>query len=286
MSTDNPYQAGSSSGTPMPVMGGPDPQRVAVRSFELLGRGRNLLGDQYWLMVGICLVSLLIGSAVPFGLILGAMVVGIYLCFKQIEQFGKTEFGTAFKGFDFFVDSMLVMLISTALSFAVILPLYLLMGLSTALALALSENNPEISMLILVIMVPLMVCLFAVAIGMVYMPIIFAFQLIADHHLKAIDAVKLSWHGSRKNLFGILKHLFVLSFLSMLAAMLCYLPVFLFIPISFASMFVLYRDIFGPGGFQAPPLTTPVTAGYAASPAGYQPPPPPPQQTPPPTNSI
>ena len=67
-----------------------------------------MLGDQYWLFVGICLVGILIGSIVPMCIMLGPMMCGMYLCFRYRMNGIQVRFETLFKGFDVFVNALLV----------------------------------------------------------------------------------------------------------------------------------------------------------------------------------
>jgi uncharacterized membrane protein len=78
-----------------------------------------------------------------------------------------------------------------------------------------------------------------------YLPFLFAFQLIADQNLSGLDACKVSFRGAMANLGGLILYMIALGFASVVLTMMCYFPVYLFMPISFASMFELYRDIFG-----------------------------------------
>lgn len=58
-------------------------QKVPLRPIELLKEGRQLVGEQYWLFVGITFVGMLVGNAVPMAILLGPMMCGIYLCYPS-----------------------------------------------------------------------------------------------------------------------------------------------------------------------------------------------------------
>jgi len=156
-------------------------RKVKVRVWDLFRRSFRSLGDQYWLFLGITLLGMLIGSAVPMGLIMGPVLVGIYACYIERERTGRADFQTMFKGFENFLE-----------------------------------------------------------------PFLFTFQLIADRNLKGIDAVKLSVQGTLKNFWGVLWCLIVVTFVALLGALMCYLPLFLLMPVTFGVFYVLYRDIYGP----------------------------------------
>lgn len=258
MTEPNPYEASPTSPPPAvePVPGG-TPRRVPIQPFALLQRGLQLMGDQYLLMVGVGFVAILLGSLVPFGLLYGPMFVGMYLCFLQRERYGLTEFGTLFKGFDFFVDALVVLLLTLALSLVVLIPGYLVMFALFFAMVATAGPEPE-GAAVLVFAVSLIFLIFVLTVLslVVYMPFLFAFQLIADRRVKALDAVKLSWAGVKKNGLGLLGHMLVLGIGGMLSSLLCYIPVFFFFPISFASLFVVYRDIYGPESAGPPALSS------------------------------
>lgn len=228
-----------------------DIRKVSVQPIQLIRRGHALLGDQYWLFLGITLVAILIGSAVPFGLIMGAMMTGIYLCYIERERGRQVEFATLFKSFDQFVDTLLAWLVMLAVSMAVIIPFMILVfalvmfpiiqSAQTAAANNAPPPQPDFPIIIFVLYPVMIIVNVAIT-----LPFIFVFQLIADRKVKAMEAVKLSFRGVWKNLLGIIWFFVVLMFISMILTLMCYIPALLFMPISFGAMYLLYRDIYGP----------------------------------------
>ncbi|MGI9471019.1 MAG: hypothetical protein ACR2NZ_05780 [Rubripirellula sp.] len=224
-------------------------RKVSVNPIELLKRSYALIGDQYWLFMGITIIGIIIGSAVPFGLIMGPILVGVYLCFIQRERGQKAEFATLFRGFDYFMESFIAFLIMIGISMVVILPfMFALMGMLLWPVISASQTPngppPAISPAITVGIVVMYFVMLAVNI-LVTLPFLFTFQLIADRNLKGVAAVKMSARGVIRNFWGVAWAMFVFTFISMLAAMACYFPVFFLLPITFGGFFVLYRDIFG-----------------------------------------
>ena len=73
------------------------PPSVPLDPIGLLKRSYAMMGDQYFLFVGITAVGIILGSLVPFGILLGPMMVGIYLCYIDREKGKTVEFGTLFK---------------------------------------------------------------------------------------------------------------------------------------------------------------------------------------------
>ena len=86
-------------------------QRGVVQPVECLKAGWNLIRNQYWLFVGLCAVGMLIGSSVPLGILMGPMMCGLYLAFFRVRRGLPIEFGTLFKGFDYFGQSVVASLL-------------------------------------------------------------------------------------------------------------------------------------------------------------------------------
>src|SRR6185295_8613446 len=82
-------------------------KRKAVEPVQCIKNGWELVKDQYWLFVGMTFIAVLIGGAVPLGILLGPMMCGLYLTFFKKRRGEPIEFGTLFKGFDFFGPSLI-----------------------------------------------------------------------------------------------------------------------------------------------------------------------------------
>ncbi len=86
-------------------------RRVAIEPVECLRESWRRLREQYWLFLGVTAVGVLLGSFVPFGIIMGAMMCGVYLCYLQMWRGAQVRFETLFRGFDYFTDSLIASLI-------------------------------------------------------------------------------------------------------------------------------------------------------------------------------
>ena len=241
MSQVNPYQP-TTAGIPLSVS---NIRKVKIRPIELLQQGYEFIRGQYWLFFAISMAGMLIASAVPFGIIMGPMLVGIYLCFLARERGEVVEFAKLFQGFDSFKESFIATLVIIAASFILIIPLMLLFFVAVFLLVEPQPNGgnapPSIAMFALIFS---FYAALLVANLLIILPFLFTFQLIADRHVSGIDAVKISFQGVRRNLFGLIGYMIVLTIVSLVLAMMCYLPVLFFLPVSFASLFVLYREIY------------------------------------------
>ena len=72
----------------------------------------------------------------------------------------------------------------------------------------------------------------------------FAYPLVVDRRMTALDAVKASFRGVMANLVGILVATIVFSVIYVLASCLCWFPVILFAPIPLGVFAILSREIF------------------------------------------
>ena len=94
-------------------------QRVPIRPFDCLSGSKQLMGEQYWLFLGISVIGILIASFVPLGILMGPMMCGIYYCYFRRMRGEAVEFGMLFKGFDYFVESLIATLILVGVMMAV-----------------------------------------------------------------------------------------------------------------------------------------------------------------------
>ena len=69
-------------------------EKVAIDPFHCIRESRSVIGEQYWLFVGVTTVGWLIASAVPFNILLGPMVCGMFLCFQQRMRGEQAKFET------------------------------------------------------------------------------------------------------------------------------------------------------------------------------------------------
>ena len=131
MSHSNPYSPDSNPYTPDPILANDDLmiRRVAIRPIELLSRSYALIRDQYWLFLAIVLTGVFLGAIAPMGILFGPLMVGIYLCYIQRELGQPVEFGTLFRGFEFFLNSLVALLIIAGLSLVVMFPLFIFFGI-------------------------------------------------------------------------------------------------------------------------------------------------------------
>lgn len=207
----------------------------------------RLIKDQYFMLWAIVFVGLLIGSLTPFGLLLGPMLVGIFLCFLEREAGNKVSFDHLFRGFDHFISSLLVTLSVFVCNMVISLAsLSVIVIAGVALIVMMNAGNriQDIPQFLLIggfaiaYTVMLLASLFA------SLPFAFAFQLIAEHNLSAGEAMTASTRAVLHNLWPLAITFISISFYGLIAMMMCYLPALLLAPIQVGVGFIVYREIF------------------------------------------
>ena len=223
------------------------PRQVSINPIDLYKRSLALMGEQYWLFVGMTFVAMLIGSVVPFGILMGPMLVGIYLCFKEREEGRRVDFGRVFQGFDEFVNSLIVTLLLIVVFFVVIFPVYIIAfaGMFAILGAGQGNGPPQVNPVAIFGFIFVMFIVVSIASMAIYVPFMFAYQLVADQKVGGWQAFSMSLKASLKNLVGVLLFILFTAIVSMLAGLLCYVPALFVMPISFGALWILYRDVFG-----------------------------------------
>src|SRR4026209_1963690 len=118
-------------------------RRNAVEPVQCIKDAWALIRDQYWLFVGMATVGLLIGSAVPLGILVGPMMCGLYMAFFKRMRNEPFEFGLLFKGFDFFGPSVVATLLHVIPILIVVVPAYIFFYVSFVLSIAVQGNDPN-----------------------------------------------------------------------------------------------------------------------------------------------
>ncbi|MFY9620967.1 MAG: hypothetical protein WAM70_13685 [Pyrinomonadaceae bacterium] len=243
-----------------------NPNPVEFRSgvispVECLKEGWQLIKDQYWLFLGITLVAMLVGGAVPVVLI-GPMMVGLYLCLFAKMRGEPVEFGMLFKGFDYFTQGLVAAAIQT-------LPVILIIAVGQVIFVAFTmiimprqrgDMMPAVFWVALVVFV-LFVMIASLAVHSLFL---FAYPLIADRNLPGWEAIQVSYRAALQNLGGIIGLLLLVSGLGLLGVLACYVGAFLVMPISFASYAVAYRRVFPETGSPGSPAPPPPPGSWAA----------------------
>lgn len=224
-------------------------QTGVVQPMVCLRAGYDLIRDQYWLFVGICFVAILIGSAVPFGILMGPMMCGLYLTIFQKYRGRPAEFGVLFKGFDYLGESIIATLIHVIPVVVIIVPFYIAFyaALFFIMPRAGSEPDPAsfIGFFAFVFVFLIVIMVLIIVISVLFT---FTYPLIVDRHMKGIDAVRLSFKAALANFWPLLGLLLLTGLLGFCGVLLCYVGMFLVFPVTFSAMAMAYNQVFGISG--------------------------------------
>lgn len=219
----------------------------AIRPIECWSAGWQLVKGQYWLVAGMGALGILLGSFAPMGILMGPMMCGLYLALLTLMRGERIEFGMLFKGFDYFLPSLIATLIPMGLAFVVLGPalvVFFALFVVAGTAGTGSEHGAPVAAGVLIVGVALLVLLVlagALAVGLAFM---FSYPLIVEHKLPGWEACKASAFAVRRNLGGALGLLLLNMLSGMVGMLLCYFGMFLLLPLSFAATAVAYRQVF------------------------------------------
>ena len=231
-------------------------ERGAVQPMVCLRAGYDLIKDQYWLFVGMCFVGILIGSIVPFGILMGPMMCGLYLAIFQKHRGQQVEFGLLFKGFDYMAESIIATLIHVVPIIVIIVPFYI--AFYGALFFILPRSGEPDPGALLAFMGAFFVFLIVIMLLIMVISVLFTFTypLIVDRRMGGIDAVRTSAKAALANFWPLLGLILLTGLLGFCGVLLCYVGMFLVFPVTFAAMSIAYEQVFGIKG-EAPVVAGP-----------------------------
>ena len=224
-------------------------RRGVVQPVECLKAGWNLVRDEYWLFVGMCAVGMIIGSAVPLGILMGPMMCGLYLAFFRKRRGLPIEFGTLFKGFDYFGQSVVAALLHVIPIMVVVVGCYIFLYVGmVATMVAASQAGEEaapVAMLSFVFIILIFYAFIMLLVILISVGFMFAYPLIVDRGVPGFDAVKLSFRAGFSNFWRLLAMSLLGGLLSIGGALLCYVGIILVFPITLSAAAVAYEQVFG-----------------------------------------
>ena len=220
--------------------------RKAVEPIACFKAGFELAKQQYWLMFGIGAVGILIASVVPLGILMGPMMCGIYLSYFQLYRGQPVEFGTLFKGFDYFGQSLIATLIHILPILVVFVPGYLVFYIGFFLLMQSQGSNPDPAVMMSFLGIAglfwLLMFLFIMVVSVLFT---FAYPLIVDRGLTGVDAVKLSVKAALANFWRLLGLFLLNALVSFVGLLFCYIGALFVLPISFGALAMAYERVFG-----------------------------------------
>lgn len=222
-------------------------QRNAVQPVECFKGGWSLIKGNYWLIFAMWLVGWMIASAVPFGILLGPMMCGLFLTFIKMRRGEPIEFGTLFKGFEYFGQSVIATLLHVIPIMAIVIPAYILFYVFFLVAMvAQGGNEPNGAAMLGVMLILALFWIVVIAVIMVVsIGFTFVYPLIVDRGMQGFDAVKLSFKAAMANFWGLLGMVMLNFLLNVAGLLLCIVGVYLVLPIGYAAIEVAYEQVFG-----------------------------------------
>jgi len=230
-------------------------RRGVIRPGECIKEGWALIKDQYWLFFGISIVGMLIAGAFAI-VLMGPMMVGIFICLLQRQRNQPVDFGMLFKGFDLFVQGLVVTVLKMIPTFVLLVPYYIIVVVTMFATIPRSGNPPaQESQRLVFSFVGLELLFFAgIMIVTIIVEIFFmlAYPLVADRRMSGLDAVKLSFRAAKANLGGIIGLLLLNGVFGFIGFLCCIIGLYFYLPVAFASHVVAYRRIFPDMGSSLP----------------------------------
>ena len=218
----------------------PEFQTGVIRPIECFKEGWELIKSDYWILFAISLVGAMIGGFSLY-ILLGAMVCGIYYCFLQKIDTGTVSFDDLWKGFSVFLPSFIVTLL-------IVIPMLFIYGIiyvPIVLAAVMGSKISSDEFMSMFVGIAIVDFLLAIIMVCFHTLLIFAFPLIIDRQVSALQAVKLSARAVWKNLGGVAGLVGVSIILMIIPAVFtCGLGIYFVAPIMFAGFMVAYRKVF------------------------------------------
>ncbi len=226
-------------------------RRRAVQPMACLREGWRIIKPHYWLFLGICFIGSLVAGMGPMGILVGPMMCGIHLCLLRAERGLPIEFSMLFKGFDYFMPSLVASLL-------MVVPTILVMATSYAvfffgLIAGIAKLGPqqgrggppgeEFGFYFISLFVVLFVSIMVFS-TLVHAVFFFVYPLIVDRELSGWEATVLSFRAFLGNFFGVLALVILITMLSILSVLALYVGVIFFLPVSMAMTMAAYRQVF------------------------------------------
>ncbi len=218
--------------------------RPRLGYIDLFTTAKELIRREYWFFFGIAAVAYLIAAFAPLYVCYGPMMCGVYYVFKRKQAGESIEFVDLFRGFDWFLPSLLVTFTKLGVTLALIF-LFMLLMFFVMLGIDGMDLHPdEENMTLFAVMVPLYLVLI-LALLVVEALFLHALPLLVDRGMQAGEAMKASARTCMQHLWGTVAIVFLNGILWGAALLCCVVPFFLVLPITYGVVWLAYRRVFG-----------------------------------------
>ena len=199
-----------------------------------------MLGSEYWMFLALTLVGMVISSLVPV-LIVGPMVCGIYLCYLQRMRGKSADFETLFRGFDYFLESLLATLLVAVASVVLIAPGAIVLVITLVGASLAGEQAGVLVTVLSIVGVSAALVLWSFVVSALFL---FVYPLIVDKNLTAVPAVLTSCRAVWANLGGVLLAMILFAVIACAGVLACGIGTVFVVPVIYGAKALLYRQIF------------------------------------------
>ena len=206
-------------------------QKIDVKIFEWIEQGWNLYKNNFGLLVLASVIALVL-STITIGILTGPMIAGLIIVTLQLlrKEEPKPDAGRVFKGFSYFLNSLLFMVI---------------WGLAILIGSAILSIFPIIGQLL---------SLFFIYAAQAFL--MFGLYLIVDKQMNFWPASQESIQTVKTNFWPFLGLSTVASIIGSLGGIALGIGIVLTIPIQVCILAVAYEDIFGASGQSSTPEFT------------------------------
>jgi len=216
----------------------------AIRPARCLREGWALIRDSYGLFLAITFVGLLIGGFGPMGVLMGPCLCGIYFTLLKRMAGEEPRFEMLFKGFDWFVPSLVVTLIQIGVTLVLLIPVgVVVVGGTLGMAALADQNGGDPPAWFFVLLVAALAVLLLIALSVACL-FVFSYQLLVDRNLDPVESLKTSARATWANLGGVAGLLLLNSLLAIAGLLCCIVGVYLVMPVVLAAQLVAYRAVF------------------------------------------
>ena len=183
------------------------PATASAQTGKWIGEAWELVQTDIVMFGVAALLVIVVGGAVPV-ILQGAMAVGFNLLIIKKLAFGKLDVGDLFKGFNFFVPSLVA---------HILISIFVTIGMIFCI-------------------IP------GLVLGAMYM---FSFLFILDKKMEFWPAMQASAEIVKKDYVGFTLFFFALGCLQLLGVLACIVGLFVTIPIAYVAIVIAYRDLVG-----------------------------------------
>jgi uncharacterized membrane protein len=224
----------------------------AINPGDCIGGAWNLVTQQFFIYVGMGLVTMLLIGCIPFvgSILFGPVLGGFYYFVLRDMRNEPVDFGMMFKGFEKFLPLMLVGLIEAAPSIIATVLQYTVdltriigggaVGRDANFYQPSSDTlfaGLSMGILIVVIVLSLFGAVWSVALS-------FAIPLVMEQDLGVADALMTSVKASLSNIGGLIVLIILEALVGILGVIALCVGIFVAIPVIYAANVFAYRMVF------------------------------------------